>query len=228
MTIQKLLECLFLSIVSIICICFLLSSVWHGLDVNDMLKFWMDQELANAIDTNCKTDACKIRASAIDRAENSHNAKWIYLWMITKKFVNADDAMKHWANVYHTKRYTNKTPTAWIVRSSYCVSENDWTRGCPNWIRNVQAWLNELWRNQIDKSIDQWLVAQDEWWSLQPIEQQDKEQHAVAKRRICRLLRRWKSKGVELQADRGDGSYMFSNSVDNKMGIAKIFKCINL
>lgn len=183
-----------------------------------MIKFWTEPELAQAIENNCKSDWCKIRANAIDKQENSNHSKGIYLWMIAKRFNNADDAMSHRARVYHTKRYTNTTPQQRITRSRYCVSENNGTPWCPTRVKNVSLFINQLWRKE---ALDAWMVSQDDSWTLQPREPQQP-------RKICRLLRSWNSKSTKVLVDDWNNNWFINESIDNKTGKAKIYKCIYL
>lgn len=210
------LQCLIISIILTVLVCIWLSSFTNALSYDELLAYTKDPELSQAIDTHCKSDACKMRAAAIDKAENSNHSKGVYMWMIAKRFNNADGAMQHWAKVYHSKRYTNKTPAQRVQRSKYCVSENDWTRWCPHRVKNVQAWLDQLWWMN---AIDDWLVS-----DYQPIEEKDRQQK---ERKICRLLRKWKSKSTNILVDDGNNNWFIDQTVDNKTWIAKIYKCIN-
>lgn len=223
--IKSRLECLALSFFTVLVICIWLSSVSFWLSYDEMIKFWTEPELAKAIDENCKSDWCKIWANAIDKQENSNHSNGVYLWMITKKFNNADDAMKHRSKVYHTKRYTNTTPQMWINRSKYCVSENNWTKWCPTWVKNVWVFIDQLWWRE---ALDDWLVS-----DYQPIEEEDEKlsvetktnTHAAAPRRLCRLLWKGKSKNTNVLVDDWNNNWFIDQSVDNKTGIAKIYKC---
>lgn len=210
------LQCLIISIILTVLVCIWLSSFTNALSYDELLAYTKDPELSQAIDTNCKSDACKMRAAAIDKAENSNHSRGIYMWMIAKKFNNADEAMKHRSKVYHSKRYTNKTPSQRVFRSKYCVIENDWTRWCPNRVRNVQAWLDQLWRQH---PIDDWLVS-----DYQPIEEKDNAQRK--ERKICRLLWKWKSKSTNILVDDWNNNWFIDQTIDNKTWIAKIYKCI--
>lgn len=214
------LQCLIISIILTVLVCIWLSSFTNALSYDELLAYTKDPELSQAIDTNCKSDACKMRAAAIDKAEWSNHANGVYLWMLPKNFKSADDAMKHRARVYHTKRYTNKNPQQRITRSWYCKNERHGKvliKWCPNRVKNVQAWLDQLWRKH---AIDDWLVS-----DYQPLEEKDNAQRKEKK--ICRLLRKGKSKSTNILVDDGKNNWFIDQTVDNKTWIAKIYKCIN-
>jgi len=72
--------------------------------------------------------------------------------------------------------------------------------------------------------LDAWMVAQDESGTLQPREPQQPQQP----RKICRLLRSWKSKSTNVLVDDWNNNWFIDQSIDNKTGKAKIYKCIYL
>ena len=72
---------------------------------------------------------------------------------------------------------------------------------------------------KLNKGIDDWLVS-----DYQPIEEKDNAQRE--KRKICRLLRKGKSKSTNILVDDWNNNWFIDQTVDNKTWIAKIYKCI--
>lgn len=108
---------------------------------------------------NFTQDQTKYILEKSDEVRNKdHYIKWIWaisaheMWSTfkdweTKFFAGRlHPAMKYkdfktqvdwWTTAYNKYRYKNNTSHDWIKRSRYCVTENDWTPNCPNWVRNV-------------------------------------------------------------------------------------------
>lgn len=55
------------------------------------------------------------------------------------KYKDFNTQVDWWTTAYNKYRYKNNTASDWINRSKYCIKENDWTPGCPNWLVNTKA-----------------------------------------------------------------------------------------